>query len=58
MSQLELIVEVDEEQLTLLIEDVVQLLEDISAEDGNILQREVDGLYVPPSAVAWGTTDW
>ena len=50
MSQLELIVEFDEEQLTLLIEDVVQHLEDISAEAGNILQREVDGLYVPDTS--------
>ena len=50
MSQLELIVEVDEEQLTLLIEDAVQHLEDISAEAGNILQREVDGLYVPDTS--------
>lgn len=51
MSQLELIVEVDEEQLTLLIEDAVQHLEDISAEAGNILQREVDGLYVPDTSI-------
>ena len=50
MSQLELIVEVDEEQLTLLIEDAVQHLEDISAEAGNILQREVDGLYAPDTS--------
>lgn len=50
MSQLELIVEVDEEQLTLLIEDAVQHLEEISAEAGNILQREVDGLYVPDTS--------
>lgn len=51
MSQLELIVEVDEEQLTLLIEDAVQHLEDISAEVGNILQREVGGLYVPDTSI-------
>lgn len=49
-----------EEELILNIEDSVCpiALVEISATPNNIIEQLPDGLYVPPSVAAWGTTDW
>lgn len=53
-------VEVVCDELILNIEDSVCpiAIVEISPTPNNIIEQLPDGLYVPPSVAAWGTTDW